>query len=611
MAPSEKNQDPVIATSQYVMIALSTMGTLLVLGWILKYSAYGIDFTDESFYLVWISNPFIYDFSTTQFGFVYHPLYRLLGGDIAALRQANMLITFGLAWGLAYTFLTSLAPESREKRIVLHTAAAGLATSAFILFDTWLLTPSYNSLALQALLITGIGLLLAERVITRKSVCGWIIIGVGGWLAFMAKPSTALALAVGVFSCLLFSRKFSIRLLLLAASSAIVLLLASALLIDGSITGFVQRLQKGMELGQLLGGGHTLTHILRIDDFQLGKDAKLAILFVLAASFLAAWGAWTEKTKGLLVSLPVCFMFFALIALLTIGETHKVAGLGYFQGLLIFGVVFAGLLTGRISSRIETFKSITASQWAVAGLFLVMPHIYAFGTGNNYWLAGSSAAIFWLLAGLTLLGPMVRERASWSFALPLVLAAQAVTATLLQTAFEQPYRQPQPLRLNDTAQEIGTQKSTLILSASYATYIDRALTTARDAGFEPATPMIDLSGQSPGILYALGAESIGQAWTIGGYPGSLNLAKAALSRTPCEQIAMAWVLFEPDGPRSIPTELMSRLGAAFPERYEQVGAWSTAEGAGGYPSRIQEFYKPIAPTQTLTACQALREKEVQ
>ena len=35
--------------------------------------------------------------------------------------------------------------------------------------------------------------------------------------------------------------------------------------------------------------------------------------------------------------------------------------------------------------------------------------------------------------------------------------------------------------------------------------------------------MIDLTGQSPGILYAIGAVNVGQAWTIGGYPGSKRL----------------------------------------------------------------------------------------
>lgn len=602
----------IFRVSEKIIISFSLISALLLVGWVLYFSGYGIDFTDESFYLVWISNPFIYDFSATQFGFVYHPLYLLLDGDIPALRQTNILITFGLAWSLSYVFLSSLAPAAKERHITLHTAAAGLATSAFILFDSWLLTPSYNSLALQGLMITGIGLLLAEKVITCKSSSGWLIIAVGGWFSFMAKPSTAFALAVVVSIYLLLSRKFSFRLFLLAAVSTIVMLLVSALLIDGSISRFVERLQLGVEFGQHLGGEYTLTQILRIDDFQLTKNAKIAIFFVLVASFLASWGAWIEKKKGLLICLPVSLLFFGLVALLAISEVPQVAGLGRFQGLLIFGVVFATALVGLMFGPIKTLKSITAPQWALACLFLMMPHIYAFGTNNNYWQIGSSASIFWLLAAITLLGPILRERANWLIVLPLVLAAQAVTATLLQTGFEQPYRQPEPLRLNDTIKKIGPDQSSLVLSEDYAVYIDSVIRAGRAARFEPATPVIDLTGQSPGILYALGAENIGQAWTIGGYPGSLKLAKAALELTPCEKIAQAWVLLEPDGPRSIPIELMSMLGIDFPQNYLEVGSWETAEGAGGYSAkRTQQLYKPVSPNDTLRTCQALREKEQQ
>lgn len=123
--------------------------------------------------------------------------------------------------------------------------------------------------------------------------------------------------------------------------------------------------------------------------------------------------------------------------------------------------------------------------------------------------------------------------------------------------------------------------------------------------------MIDLSGQSPGILYAIGAKNIVQAWIIGGYPGSLKVSKAALDHVPCEKIAEAWVLIEPDGPRSIPTGLMSNLGAAFPRSYHEVGSWRNAEGAGGYDaSRAQELYKPTATTEALSACGAIRAKEM-
>ncbi|WP_105430937.1 hypothetical protein [Neorhizobium sp. T6_25] len=593
------------------MMIVTVMGTLAILSWILGYTSYGLDFTDESSYIVWMSNPFNYQVSASQFGFIYRPLYILVGGDIAALRQANIVITFGLGWALAHTYLTSLAPEVQRGRVALHVTAAGLGVSSLILFDTWLATPNYNSLAFQALLTTAIGLLLAEKANTHKSSAGWIIIGIGGWLAFMAKPSTAVALAVGIFICLLVSRKLSLRLMLLMAATTVGLLLFSALMIDGSISGFAKRLQLGVDFATYLGGGHTVRQILRIDNFRVRTPGQLAILFVGLSTLAAIWGALSEKPKGVIASLFISAGFFAATALLAFGQVRATAGLGEFEGLLTFGVVFAAVLTGLIFGRPKPLINISAAQWAVALLFLVMPHLYAFGTNRNYWENGAWAGIFWLLAGTTLLRPVVRKRGSWSFALPLALAAQTVTAVLLQTGLEQPQRQTQPLRLNETTLEIGPHRSALVLSAGSATYIADAVAAAQSSGFKLGTPVIDLSGQSPGILHAIGAESIGQAWTIGGYPGSLKLAKAALEHVACERIAAAWILFEPGGPRSIPVELMPSLGAAFPEAYQQVGTWRTAPGAGGYDgSRTQELYKPTAPSEVLNACRAIRAKEM-
>ena len=34
--------------------------TVVILYWLFKYSVYGLDFTDEGFYLNWISDPFLY-----------------------------------------------------------------------------------------------------------------------------------------------------------------------------------------------------------------------------------------------------------------------------------------------------------------------------------------------------------------------------------------------------------------------------------------------------------------------------------------------------------------------------------------------------------------------
>lgn len=591
---------------EYVLALFSSLGAILIIHWLLKYSAYGIDFTDESFYLVSILNPFLYPASITQFGFIYHPLYLLLNGDIVALRQANLLLTFGLGFCLTYIFLKHLV-EIKGGSLLLSVISSGFAVSSFIFFDSWLLTPSYNSLALQSLMISSIGLLLAGRCFSFKNAVGWFLIGVGGWLAFMAKPSTAVLLAVSTIVYLLLSRKFSIRLLALSTTCMLLLFLASAMLIDGTILGFWRRLKLGVDYSQVLGGGHSLGQLFRIDNFQLDQKTIFVIWIFLISLFIAFWSFDVKAKKWSLVGVIISITFFVLTASVTLGWIDHALGFGQFQDLLIFGIVFPMICSILVLHRNNRLTPRITVQWPIFIFLMTTPYIYAFGTNRNYWQNAGSADIFWLLGGVTLLAPLIRGRAAWLMLLSIALATEAVTAMLLQTGLEQPYRQPQALRLNSSPLAFGPGESQLILSSSYAEYISKAVEVAHHAGFISNTPVIDLSGQSPGVLFALGAKSIGQAWVIGDYPGSLSLSKLAFGNVSCQTIAHAWVLLEPDGPRNIPIDLMTFLGANFPADYKLVGTWVTAVGAGGYAfSRRQELYEPVLPNETLKLCLNLR-----
>jgi hypothetical protein len=273
-----------LKTTEFFVLATAALVTLVTLVWLLAHSRYGINLTDESYYLIWMANPWLYSVSATQFGFIYHPLHLLLHGDISRLRQANILLIFGLAWMLCVAFFRATIDNTDEhalswRSLPMLTLAAITATCSLIYFCPfgWLATPSYNSLIFQALLLASIGLLLAEKTISPISIIGWILIGVGGWLAFMAKPTSAAALGLVISACLPLTGKFNIRLLSVSIVTAVILLITSAWVIDGSLLLFIERLKGGVDMVRLLGGGQM--DMMRAEALLIKGNERIFLVF--------------------------------------------------------------------------------------------------------------------------------------------------------------------------------------------------------------------------------------------------------------------------------------------------------------------------------------------
>ena len=582
-----------------LLMCLSAIGTVLTVGWVLRYCRYGFEFTDESFYLVWIANPSMYRLSVTQFGFIYHPLYQLLDGNIASVRQVNICITFALTWVLANTVIGPVFRRDPMAKLTRPVASAAVATSALVTLvfaGSWLATPGYNSLAFQALLVAAIGLVLAEQHVDARSLTGWFLIGIGGWLAFMAKPTTAGALAFLVCMYLPLAAKFSLRLLAIPAVTAIGLVVVTALAIDGSVISFVDRLRGGLALAGTLQVDNGTNSLFRIDSFSLGDNGRLFV-FLCTALFLFAFATVKSRTQALANSGSAASITFALVSVtMLLFWVPGILKFGRFQSLVLCAVPFAVVLVASSTLVVAGGVHVPRRQIALGLLFLVIPYAYAFGTGNNYWVLAANAGVFWVLASLMLIrhaGPGYTES---GILLRVGIATQLVTVMLLQAGIETPYRQPQPLRNNDYPLEVGRPGSKLLLSSSFGQYLARAIAVARESGFQSGTPMIDLSGLSPGILYGINASNVGQPWTIGGYPGSDKFAAESLKGVPCSVLSSAWLLAEPNGPGKISPEVLSTFGANLKADFVVVGTVATAEGASSQNGiRIQQFLKPVRP----------------
>lgn len=604
--PPRQFAKPPIVVSRLMQLGVCT-ATAGMLGWVLWACGRGFDFTDEGLYLVWSNSPYAYSSSITQFGFVYHPLEWLLGGNIALLRQANVLLTFGLAWIAASVFLARAIGETATKtsRLV---ASAAFAGSSLVFFQLWLPSPNYNSLTFQALLVTLIGLVKIDGDRARFNFGPWLIVALGGWLAFMAKPTSALALALLCALYLLCARKLSVRGIAVSLFGAAALLVVGAWLIDGSIRGFINRILSGLELGHALGGGHEFAQMLRIDPIFMPDGLKIAIL---VGGAVAAVAALLLMTKIWFVQAVA-----ALAVLAGLGYAIALAfgGLpapdfGMFHGMLMLAAPLAGLVVFAACGVTRQWRILQPEKLAMIVACALLPFAYTFGTNNNYWVASGNAAYFWLLAGAGMWGLIKPREESSDSMLPMAVIGLIVTAILLQLAMSSPYRQLKPLRDNDHPTVLGRgEGSSLLLSNADHRYLEQFRQVGTRAGFHAGTPMIDLTGRSPGLLYAGGAHNVGQPWLIGGYPGSAQFVSKALDAEACDVLAKSWLLIEPTSPRAIPLTLLARYGIDAAADFVSVGeVVRKVDVTHPDEARSQQILKPSRdPVVATQACAAAR-----
>jgi hypothetical protein len=599
-------------------LALSALVTVATLSWLLWSSRYGLDLTDESSYLVFIADPWIYKATASQYAYIYHPLYLLVNGDIAALRQANILIIFTLAGLLCYTLLRGAFNKTLDDGpppLIILVLSTAFAISAFLFLNVWLPSPSYNSLAMQSLLIAAIGLLLAKKDPSRSSLLGWGLIGLGGWLAFMAKPTTAAGLGVVSGLYLFAAGKLNFRLLVLSLTTAVGLLLCSALAIDGSILGFVERLKNGAESYAKFRPVYTASGIFRWDFWKLGVEERLVFacsaFLVSVTVYLSFSNRGTERFLSIFVSNVAAFISLALIfGILTPPlQPHE------FQGLQFLAVPLGILLAVLVKYRKNIPNVLTRDGILIALCFASLPHVYAFGTDNNYWSAASLAGLFWGLAGVAILAYVNTKSFSLRTFLPITTAAQLTTIVLIYINVEHPYRQPLPLRQNDQVVVIGADQAKIALAGDFAEYLVSLRQIASRAGFEQQTPVIDMTGHYPGALYSLGAESIGRSWINGGHEGSEVSAIFLLDLVPCGEIARAWILAEENGPRQLSMEILRRYGVDVQHDYTEAGTLMSPKvyqwgfDSGPLASFRQRLLKPKRSSEiAVSACELRRQR---
>lgn len=379
-----------------------------------------------------------------------------------------------------------------------------------------------------------------------------------------------------------------------------------ALWTDGSVTAFAERISESISLLHVLGSGQEFSKIIRLDQISLNLYGKIIWGVMLVAAIVG--GVVYTRYPQYVFALNTSLCIFLIAALASVAWRNfppiPYRGVALLAVPIACTIFSALLLLGSFFQRERPYLPL-------ALLFLAAPHILAFGSNGNYWENGSAAALFWILSGIALLTPVVQNKITAQNFVPLALAIQLLSVGFVGLSIHVPYRQEPPLVDYSAAWNIRG-KGQVKLSQHSINYLAEVHRVIGEVGLPPHRNMIDLTGRSPGVLYDIGARSLGQPWLVGDYPGSNELAVATLQLESCDVLTSAWLLVEPHGLRRLEHDTVLRsFNAALETDYESAGFFETASWAGGIRETFRQYlFRPIRDPQVArTACEQRRQFE--
>lgn len=564
-------------------------------------SAKGLDITDRSYHILWAAQPENVTGAATHFGFVTGLLYGLVGENIAAFRLSGLLVLLAVASVFAHSFLRYWN-EKFTKRLLptTFTLSALVATVAY--YRSWLNVPNYNWLAVIGVMLTLSGLFYFFIFNLRR--CSFyaavILVSVGGCLSFIAKPTAAVILAILSVIWVAANQRDVKGLIFLLASSgfAATLLLLFAIINFGSVSGYINNLMLGVELRGVLGGGHTLmqsTNSLISDsksfvEWWVGIPYVLHFLgMMLGVSCLYCFFHHLEKVSEILkfVFIAVILIYFAWFVYCFHFHLERLFVSTILLSVLgCFYIVWIYVITEQIVSKSSDQPDVFSVLFLTC-FFLGASLSTAFGTANNVIQQLSNSAVF-ITISLSIMFHVgapkkLKELTLASFGVLLAIMGML----FLLKAYEDPYRLAGSIWEQNKQVSFANSKHRLYLDSPTAYYALELLKSAFEAGWQRGTPLIDMTGGSPGALVILDARIVGTPWLLGAYEGSNAFTKTALKSVDQKILNRAWVLTAPEGRRRIDLDVLDKNNLNFPDQYEKVGKLKT-----GHRNEEQLLWKP-------------------
>lgn len=579
-----------------ILIILS----FLILITIFNFTDYGFDFTDEASYLISMKYPKIYYTNTSQFGFIYNPLYNIFNGNLQYLRNFNILFTYFLASFLSYLIISKIFLNLTNKFFKLIFAFS-FSLISIVIFKLWLLTPNYNTLNFQGLLIFTIGIYINKYFLKKDNffieVISYFMIALGGFFVFMAKITSAGLLLI-VYTFYILNEKKDLKKNIIYPIFFFCILFSLLLFsFDFSFYSYIERLINNINLARIFGGGYTIFEIIRMD-YPILNFTSIIIIFIITIIFLL-FANVRKQPPSYSIAIAICLLLFISLDLFNL----KKSSYEFLSNINILTLFFAVILFCTVQFFLSNNNLVRNTNFFYLLLFL--PFVYAFGSNGNYWEIGSHVSLFWLLALLYPFYRGVSQKNIFTCMFILVFLIQIFIFHILKYSLINPYRQP-PNIFENSQVVIYNNRNTLMLNSLFTDYINTVKKNLKLSGFNNDY-IIDLSGQSPGLLFFLEAKPLGFAWLTGGYSGSESMIIKALSYSSCSAISESWILYEPNGPRSLSADILLPSGINITKDFKKVFSIEVPNYLGGYNKRPKQiFYKPANSKLIKNNCEIKR-----
>jgi hypothetical protein len=534
------------STNKYIknLLMFSILINLIIMYFTLRFCNYGFDLSDESFYLLNIQNPRNYSVTSSQFGFFYNLFFYFFIDSIFLLRICNISVILLISFFLFYFIFIYKYQFTKIESFLFSLV---FSSTSLIIFTLWIPTPSYNSLNYTGLLITCIGIVLVpdkELINSNLKVvnfAAWILIGIGGWITFLAKPPSALVLAVLTLIWFFLQHQFKLKYLFISIFTSLFLLLFSALYIDHSISGFINRyLAVINDLNFLQTTDYSIIPFLNLK-FITSVNYKiltLICLFLFLLGFLLVKLSNSNNHLIIIISNTLAYFFIVIL----IFSDNYALRFSILQGsYFIFFLI--GVLFGLIIYNKFCIKTLFYSNKRFRVIyFICIPIIYGVGSNNSIYFTIPISSLFFLVALLLFIENNNSNKNKYKLISFLGMFCVLLMASLLSATWTRPYRQLGPLWTNTIPVSLQQNGNFIKLNGPLFKFFNDLHKNASKIKLPYKIPIIDLTGRFPGIVFSLNGQTYGSIFLISGYNYSNMLAISILNHYSCKNLSSAWLL---------------------------------------------------------------------